>query len=350
MIRYLNLPTSLWVIRGGEMVSDSVFKHGFCKLVIAKMSIAITYDSSMGTKSGEERFKEFANSTGVVGGERFRFNLFQQIIDSHENGEGSGTPTEPHHTPSLEAQQTSPTTYSSPTLPPVTTVNIPPVIPTASLPTVTPSDTPHLRQYTRRARIVQSLALPPVADGPASPLRDGSMQQKLDELMALCTSLQRQHSKMVSRFEVQELEINSLKATIKLLEDKDRGVADQSRDDAPIKGRRLDVGEEAAERVSDDIKRWQLVSIPTAGPPATKVPTGSDVVPTAGLIFATTTMVTPYTRRKGNWNKMHKAFPLPVMEFPLSEEVPTASEESSHCQKKRDATAVKIRTATKVKK
>nr|GEW93575.1 hypothetical protein [Tanacetum cinerariifolium] len=28
-------------------------------------------------------------------------------------------------------------------------------------------------------------------------------------------------------------------------------------------------------------------------------------------------------------DKMHKAFPLPVMEFPLSKEVPTASEESS---------------------
>nr|GEX49526.1 hypothetical protein [Tanacetum cinerariifolium] len=39
---------------------------------------------------------------------------------------------------------------------------------------------------------------------------------------------------------------------------------------------------------------------------------------------------------------MHKAFPLPVMEFPLPEEVLTASEESSHCQKKRDATAEKI--------
>nr|GEY20241.1 hypothetical protein [Tanacetum cinerariifolium] len=49
-------------------------------------------------------------------------------------------------------------------------------------------------------------------------------------------------------------------------------------------------------------------------------------------------------------NKIHKAFPLPVMEFPLPKEVPTASEESSHCQIKRDATAVKIRTATKVKK
>nr|GEY52090.1 hypothetical protein [Tanacetum cinerariifolium] len=36
------------------------------------------------------------------------------------------------------------------------------------------------------------------------------------------------------------------------------------------------------------------------------------------------------------------AFPLPVMKFPLPGEVPTASEESSHCQKKKDATAVKI--------
>nr|GFA35948.1 ribonuclease H-like domain-containing protein [Tanacetum cinerariifolium] len=39
---------------------------------------------------------------------------------------------------------------------------------------------------------------------------------------------------------------------------------------------------------------------------------------------------------------MHKAFSLPVMEFPLPREVPTASEESFHCQKKRDATAHKI--------
>nr|GFA41567.1 hypothetical protein [Tanacetum cinerariifolium] len=41
-------------------------------------------------------------------------------------------------------------------------------------------------------------------------------------------------------------------------------------------------------------------------------------------------------------NKMHKAFPLPVIEFPLPGEVPTASEESSHYSKKRDATAEKI--------
>nr|GEZ33703.1 hypothetical protein [Tanacetum cinerariifolium] len=67
---------------------------------------------------------------------------------------------------------------------------------------------------------------------------------------------------MVSKFEAQELEINSLKATIKLLEDKDRGVADQSRDDAPIKGR-------------------------------------SPAIPTASPIFTTATENTQYTRRKG---------------------------------------------------
>nr|GFD52154.1 hypothetical protein [Tanacetum cinerariifolium] len=39
-------------------------------------------------------------------------------------------------------------------------------------------------------------------------------------------------------------------------------------------------------------------SIPTAGPPAAEVLASSDVVPTAGLIFATSTVVTPYTRRK----------------------------------------------------
>nr|GEW96824.1 hypothetical protein [Tanacetum cinerariifolium] len=39
---------------------------------------------------------------------------------------------------------------------------------------------------------------------------------------------------------------------------------------------------------------------------------------------------------------MHKAFPLPVIEFLQPEEVPTASEESYRCQKKREATTMKI--------
>nr|GFC72187.1 hypothetical protein [Tanacetum cinerariifolium] len=154
------------------------------------------------------------------------------------------------------------------------------------------------------------------------------MQQTLDELTALCTSLQRQHSEMVAKFEAQELEINRLKARIKLLKDREGVAAERSRDDAPIKGRNLDEGEAAAERVSDDIEEMATVltsidveiilaigvakvstssgSIITAGPPAAEVPTGndevptgSDVVPTAGLIFTTATVVTPYIRRKG---------------------------------------------------
>nr|GEW17877.1 putative reverse transcriptase domain-containing protein [Tanacetum cinerariifolium] len=250
-------------------------------------------------------------------------------------GEGSGTPTESHHTPTSEALQSSQHELPSPSLPPVTTVTIPPVIPTSPLPTVIPTDTTPLRHYTRRARIAQSSALLPVADEPASPIRDdsqgeacptdsslaadqyraniaktstlpsdsaprvtsfaadeGSMQQKLDELTALCTSLQRQQSEMVSRFKAQELEINSLKARIKLLEDKDKGVADQSGDDAPIKGRSggVQVVPTAAEVAT------ATVSIPTG---SGVVSTASPIIPTAALIFTTAIESTPYTRRKG---------------------------------------------------
>nr|GEX87448.1 hypothetical protein [Tanacetum cinerariifolium] len=130
---------------------------------------------------------------------------------------------------------------------------------------------------------------------------------------------------MISKFVLQELEINRLKARIKLLEDKDRRAAEQPGDDAPIKGRSLDEGEEAGERASDDTEEMATVltsmdaaSILTSGgvqvvPTATEVatatasiPTGSGVVstasptiPTATLIFTTATESTPYTRRKG---------------------------------------------------
>nr|GEX14595.1 synaptobrevin, longin-like domain protein [Tanacetum cinerariifolium] len=215
------------------------------------------------------------------------YNFSKMIFDGM--GEDSGTLTEPHHIPFPEAQQTSPTTHSSRSLPPITT---------KPLPTVIPSDNPPLRQYTRsltdsgleadqdRANISKTSTLssdltPRVTSLAAD---EGSMQQKLNELMALCTSLQRQQSEMVSKFEPQKLEINSLKARIKLLEDKDRRVAAQSKDDAPIKGG---------------------VSILTSGR-VQVVPTASPTIPTAALIFTTATESTPYTRRKGK-EKMVKS-------------------------------------------
>nr|GEX33568.1 hypothetical protein [Tanacetum cinerariifolium] len=147
----------------------------------------------------------------------------------------------------------------------------------------------HIRQYSRRATwIAQSKALPIAADKPASLLRDdsqreafptvtgldagqdreniiktpalpydstprvtsldadeGNMQQQLQELTDLCTRLQMKQTEMASKINAQDLEISNLKARIKLIEDKDKGSAKLSRDDAPIKGRSLETGEEA---------------------------------------------------------------------------------------------------------
>nr|GEZ35925.1 hypothetical protein [Tanacetum cinerariifolium] len=245
------------------------------------------------TESSRRRNLKLQDEEGII--LVFQEGLFPFATMLVPQGEGSGTPTEPHHTPSPEAQQPSHTTHSSPTIPFVSTISIPPV---------TSSDTPPIRQYTRRTRIAQSSVLPPAADEPASPLRDVSQGEACPTDSGF---LMIQHYR--------------LKARVKLLEDKEGVAAKGSGDDAPIKGRNLDEGEAAAERVSDDTKEMATVltsmdativlaigaaevptgsgSIPTAGPSAAEVPTGSDVVPTASLVFATATVVTPYRRRKG---------------------------------------------------
>nr|GEX39246.1 reverse transcriptase domain-containing protein [Tanacetum cinerariifolium] len=256
------------------------------------------------------------------------FNEFSSTIAT-ALGEGSGTPTEPHHIPFLEAQPSSHTYISSPSLPTITTIS------TALIPTVTPSETTPLRQYTRRARIAQSSALPLVADEHA-------------------LLLQRQHSKLLARFQAQEVEINKLKERVKLLEDEKGMTAEGSRDDAPIKRRRLDEEEVATERVSSDTEEIRLdkrevavkkVSdnteemetvlitmdaasvlsnggvqvVPTAtavAPANVSISTGSGVVPTASTtistatpIFDTATTVTPYTRRNGKENMVETHTP-----------------------------------------
>nr|GEV48227.1 retrovirus-related Pol polyprotein from transposon TNT 1-94 [Tanacetum cinerariifolium] len=155
-----------------------------------------------------------------------------------------------------------------------------------------------------RATIDKSSTLPydsaprvtlPVAD-------EGSMQQTIPELMALCTSLQRKLSKLTAKFQAREVEINRLKERVKMLEDREGVAATRSGDDAPIKGRSMDEGEAATKRVSDDTKEMATVltsmdaatvlasgvvdvptgsgSIPTASTPAEgSVPTGSEEVP-----------------------------------------------------------------------
>nr|GEZ10520.1 hypothetical protein [Tanacetum cinerariifolium] len=139
---------------------------------------------------------------------------------------------------------------------------------------------------------------------------EGSMQQQLQELTDLCTRLQRQQTKMATKIIAQDLEISSLKARIKLLEDKDKGTAELSRDDAPIKGRSLETGEEAGverstERGSNDTEELvnvlfsmdaaiiltsgvQAIGVPPVAEVSTVgVPTGSGLVSTVSAIFTT---------------------------------------------------------------
>nr|GEY38804.1 hypothetical protein [Tanacetum cinerariifolium] len=98
-----------------------------------------------------------------------------------------------------------------------------------------------------RANIIKISTLPHDSPPRVTSLAadEGSMQQKLNELTDLCTRLQRQQTKMASKITAQDLEIASLKARIKLLEDKDGGGDEPSGKDATIKGRSLETREEA---------------------------------------------------------------------------------------------------------
>nr|GEY08143.1 reverse transcriptase domain-containing protein [Tanacetum cinerariifolium] len=118
---------------------------------------------------------------------------------------------------------------------------------------------------------------------------EGSMQHNISELMALCTSLQRQYSKLQAKFQAQEEEIVKLKERVKVLEDKDDVTVTQSGDDAPIKGRSINEGEAAAKRISIDSE--EIARVLTSMDAAT-VLAGEliEVGPTTSLIV---------TRRKG---------------------------------------------------
>nr|GEW88283.1 hypothetical protein [Tanacetum cinerariifolium] len=181
-------------------------------------------------------FCDYHNMIAIM--EKYEHNTdFQRIVDFVEashlrietTDEGTkilavvdGTPTEPHHTPSPKAQQTSHIATSSPSLPPVTT---------ELLPTVIPTDTP-------------------------------------------------QQDEMASKITAQDLEISQLKARVKLLEDREGEGNAQSGEDAPIKEMSLDEGEEAAierstEKGSNDTE--EMVNVLTSLDAATVLSSGVSV-------------------------------------------------------------------------
>nr|GFD22921.1 hypothetical protein [Tanacetum cinerariifolium] len=139
-----------------------------------------------------------------------------------------------------------------------------------------------------RATIAKSSTLPhdsaPRVTSPAAD--EGSIQHNISELTALCTSLQRQYSMLQAKFQAQVEEIVKLKDRVKVLEDKEDVAATQSGDDALIKGRSINEGEAAAERISNDSEEVArvLTSIDAATVLAggIDVPTGCGFIPTAG--------------------------------------------------------------------
>nr|GFC19790.1 hypothetical protein [Tanacetum cinerariifolium] len=173
--------------------------------------------------------------------------LFDTMLE--HQGAGSGTPTEPHHTPFPEADTSSHTTTSSIILPYISTAPIPPV---------TQPDTTPIRQDTRRARIAQSSALPSVADEPASLVRNVSEREACPTNFGFIADQDRATIAKSSTLPhdsapmAQQEEIDKLKDRVKVLEDKEDVAATQSGDDAPIKGMSINEGEAAAERISND--------------------------------------------------------------------------------------------------
>nr|GEV88756.1 reverse transcriptase domain-containing protein [Tanacetum cinerariifolium] len=121
-----------------------------------------TYDES---KDLEDHIKIFQAVTKTKRWAMLTWcHMFNSTLMRNMRGEGSGTPTEPHHTPFPDVETSHPTPSSIP-LPSIPTVPIPPI----TQPVTTP-----IIQYSRRARIAQSSALPTVVDEPASPVRDVS--------------------------------------------------------------------------------------------------------------------------------------------------------------------------------
>nr|GEV46101.1 reverse transcriptase domain-containing protein [Tanacetum cinerariifolium] len=247
------------------------------------------------------------------------FALMAKSSSSSDNeGEGLANPTEPHHTPLPQEHQSPYFDYSSQhDSPPLSHQTIIPEPIPHDLQAPTETLTP--RRLTKRViRIAQSKAHSPDADEPVSLLRDdrheeafstvpslaadeGSMQQRLHELMELCTSLQRHQSQMADKIKDQDIKISRLKARVKFLKDKERGRVDKS----------TKKGSNDTEEMVNVLSSMEATNILSSGGAtfSTASVSPADVFPTAGVptisgsfltvsaIFTTTSVATPYTRR-----------------------------------------------------
>nr|GEW92017.1 reverse transcriptase domain-containing protein [Tanacetum cinerariifolium] len=184
-----------------------------------------------------------------------------------------------------------------------------------AFPTVSSLDAGHDRENIAKTSALPHESSPRVTSLDAD---EGSMQQRIHELMELCTSLQRQQYHMAAKIKDQDLEISGLKARVKTLEDKERRSAEPAQEDAPITGGIKKIGEELGadkntelgsndtEEMVNVLTSMEAANILTSGGaaasvspgdvlPTVGVPTVSRSFPTASAIFTTACVVKPYT-------------------------------------------------------
>ncbi|GJT64603.1 hypothetical protein Tco_1016083 [Tanacetum coccineum] len=295
--------------------------------------------------------------------------LFDTMIV--QQGEGSENQLEPHHTPSTQhVSPPHPTHTSSPheiqSTPPEAQTT-----PQASLPHTTniPSHTPTPRRMTKRAiRISQSKALSPVADETAPPTRgdrygeafptatsldavqnrenipktsamphesfprvtslggdEGSLKQKLKELMEFCTTLQSQQTQMAEKIQkdapnkegIDQGEVNMFKGDAK----KDSSMStDKGSESIGDLANVLSSMGAANILVSGDLKEVFTTASPQVPPVSsnvsTAIVTASEKDPTAEVL-TTARDTTPYTRRPraSKGVLIRSTSPIPIKEF-----------------------------------
>nr|GEU98755.1 hypothetical protein [Tanacetum cinerariifolium] len=155
-----------------------------------------------------------------------------------------------------------------------------------------------------RARIAQSSALPPVADEPASPLRDVSQGEACPTVSSLDAEQDRANIAKTSTLPHESTSRRMEKEGVQT----DLEMMPQSRGGGWMKGEAAKKGSNDKEEMINVLTSIDATTVLSSGVaevptgsgsiPTAKVPTGSDVVPTAGLIFATATVVTPCSRIK----------------------------------------------------
>ncbi|GJZ61960.1 hypothetical protein Tco_0618097 [Tanacetum coccineum] len=162
------------------------------------------------------------------------------------------------------------------------------------------------------------------------------MQQKLQELMDMCTNLQQQHLLMEQRIQSQDLEITQLKNRVKTLEDNEKRIVGFAQEDAPNTGG-MDQG---ADLMAGDVEMStgkgsdntdEAANVLSTLEAANVLSSGS--FPTAA-IFTTASVTTPYTR-------MTRASRDIIIEPSYTTSVPTISAKGKGKEKMVESTGTK---------